>query len=194
MRSLASVVLLSGALLWGSSVRADVTNPTPYDYDRLPVPGVEGGTYAFNGAGSVGPDCVAAVTGTAKVLPNPDGTGGTICAKGSLDVRGTGPLCPVLMTQTTTPTVLGGTYTYNGDGTICENLHIVGGPFDGQPVTFHTFLDPKGRWALPTATNIAYPCPGIVANGQLIGSTTAFKIGKHGDDPPGSGLLPCTNP
>jgi len=193
MRSIPSITLLLGALLWGPA-QADVTNPTPYDYDHPPARGREAGTYAFNSAGSAGPDCVFVLTGTAKQLPNPDGSGGTVCVKGGLDVRGTGPLCAAIMTQTTMLVVSGGTYRYNGDGTLCENLHIIGGPFAGQPITFHTYVDPKGRWLLPTAENIAYPCAGIVANGQIIGGVTAFKIGKHGDDPPGSGVLPCTNP
>jgi len=194
MRFTACLGFFYGILFWAIPIAADVVNPTPYDYDSVPLPGAEAGTYAFNGASSAGPDCFLVITGTAKLLPNAERSGGTICIKGNIDVRGTGPLCPALMTQTTMLAVNSGTYSYNGDGTLCENVHIVGGPFDGQPLTFHTYVDPKGRWLLPTAENIAYPCPGIVANGQVIVSGTAFKIGTHGDDPPGSGMLPCTNP
>jgi len=90
--------------------------------------------------------------------------------------------------------VLGGPYTYNGDGTICENLHFIGGGLNGISATFHTYLDPKGRWILPTGQNIAYPCPGVAANGLVISHAVGFKISKFGDDPPGSGRLNCTNP
>jgi len=47
----------------------------------------------------------------------------------------------------------------------------------------------------PTTQDIAYPCANASSN--LTGLTTqgpGFKIGRFGDDPPGSGELPCTNP
>src|SRR3989442_732921 len=66
-------------LLWAVAGRADVTDPTPYDYDHPPKAGREGGTYAFSATGSAGPDCVIALIGALKLLPNGAGTGGNIC-------------------------------------------------------------------------------------------------------------------
>jgi hypothetical protein len=194
MRTTVSLGLLLGALLGAGSAAADVTDTTPHDYAHPPKAGRERGTYAFNGSGSAGADCYAAIDGTARFLPNAARTGGDLCVKFNFDTRGTGPLCPVAALFEGSIAVLGGTYTYNGDGTICENLHFIGGALDGMPATFHTFLDPKGRWILPTSQDIAYPCPGVPANGQTIGHAVGFKISKVGDDPPGSGTLNCTNP
>ena len=68
---------------------ADVTDPTSYDYDHPPVPGRERGTYAITTTGSVGPGCIAVVIGTAKFLPNAERTGGMVCAKLNVELRGT---------------------------------------------------------------------------------------------------------
>ena len=194
MRRIVSLGLLFGTLLQPGLAAADVTDTTPYDYSHPPKPGRERGTYAFNGSGALGPDCYVAIVGVAKFLPNAARTGGDLCLKFNFDSRGTGPFCPPAAMAEGTIGVLGGPYTYNGDGTICENLHFIGGALNGMPATFHTYLDPKGRWILPTGQDIAYPCPGVAANGQAIGPAVGFKISKFGDDPPGSGTLDCTNP
>ena len=86
-------------------------------------------------------------------------------------------------------------YTYNGDGTLCERVKIVGGPLDGMVFPLHTYVDTNGMWVFPTTQDIAYPCANASSN--VTGLTTqgpGFKIGRFGDDPAGSGVLPCTNP
>ena len=195
MRSMTCLGLLYSVLLWGGTVSADVTNTTPYDYDRAPNRGVEGGTYMAAATGALGPDCFFTGIGTAKLLPNPDGTGGQHCFKANLELSGSGPLCALKPMLEGALLVAGGTYTYNGDGTLCESLKVIGGPLDGQPIAFHTYIDPRGQWAYVTQQEIAYPCPGVAANMDgVTAQGPGFKIGSHGDDPPGSGQLPCTNP
>jgi hypothetical protein len=196
MRTIVSLGILLGALLKAGLAVADVTDTTPYDYNHPPKPGRERGTYAFNGSGALGDDCYVSIVivGVAKFLPNAAGGGGDLCLKFNFEAKGTGLFCPPAMLAQGSIGVLGGPYTYNGDGTICENLHFIGGALNGMPATFHTYLDPKGRWILPTGQNIAYPCPGVAPNGQVIGHAVGFKISKVGDDPPGSGMLNCTNP
>src|SRR6266478_5745907 len=96
---------------------------------------------------------------------------------------------------TSMPVVIEADYTYNGDGTLCERARLVGGPLDGTEFPFHTYVAPDGSWVFPTTQDIAYPCPNAASN--LTGLTTqgpGFKIGRFGDDPAGSGVLPCTNP
>jgi len=188
------LALLCSVLLGGRIVRADVTDTTPYDYDHPPKVGREAGTYGFTGSGAFGPDCVFVAIGTAKFLPNGAGTGGTFCSKLNLELRGSGPACASAPVAEPALAVVGGTYTYNGDGTICENLHIVGSPLNGMPMTFHTYVSPDGKTLVSSAQDIAYACPGIVPNGQITATAVSMKIGQHGDDPPGSGQLPCTNP
>lgn len=193
MRSAIRLLLFLGLLLPASSL-ADVTDSTPYDYATVPAPGREGGTYAFTGYGSLGaPGCTGTSIGTAKLLPNAEGTGGLFCAKANIQSEAGCPLAPGV-----DPALLvaGGTYTLNGDGTQCENLTIVGGPLDGTPIIFHTYIDPKGRWLIASSQDIAYSCPDatIPDNGPAITSAVALKISKFGDDPPGSSMLPCTNP
>src|SRR5713226_121097 len=84
---LAAVLLCAGSL-WG-----DVTDSTPYDYGTLPQSGIERGTYVFNGYFSDGPpNCNGVAIGTAKFLPNGQGTGGTFCAKFNVQVE---PSCPL---------------------------------------------------------------------------------------------------
>jgi hypothetical protein len=194
MRSRTCLGLLCGALLLGSSVSADVTDTTPYDYDRPPKAGKEEGTYVFSTTGAAGPDCVYTCIGTIKLLPNAEGTGGNLCGKCNVDLRGSGLVCLAAPLVENTLAVLGGPYTYNGDGTLCENTKFIGGLLNDIAITFHTYVDPKGKWLNSSNQDIAYACPGIVPNGVVIGSAVSFKIGKHGDDPPGSGVLPCTNP
>ena len=190
MRAIALIVSL-----WMAAVAvADVTDTTPYDYGHPPKRGREKGTYAFNGSGALGDDCYVSIVGVAKFLPNAARSGGDLCLKFNFEARGTGPFCPPAAMFAGNIGVLAGPYTYNGDGTICENLHFIGGGLNGLPATFHTYLDPKGRWILPTGQNIAYPCPGVAQNGFVIGHAVGFKISKVGDDPPGSGRLDCTNP
>jgi len=82
-----------GVLLWGAASRADITNTTPYDYDQPPAPGREQGTYMAAATGSFGPDCFFTAIGTAKYLPNPDGSGGKHCTKGNVELTGSGPGC-----------------------------------------------------------------------------------------------------
>ena len=194
MRMIVCLGLLLRALLEAGVAAADVTDTTPYNYDHPPKPGRERGSYAFNGSGSVGPDCYVSIVGVAKFLPNAARTGGNLCLKFNFESRGSGPFCAPASQAQGSIGVLGGPYTYNGDGTICENLHFIGGGLNGISATFHTYLDPKGRWILPTGQNIAYPCPGVAANGVVISHAVGFKISKFGDDPPGSGRLNCTNP
>ena len=43
--------------------------------------------------GAAGPDCLFVIIGSLKFLPNGDGTGGTVCAKGNIKLSGTGPAC-----------------------------------------------------------------------------------------------------
>jgi hypothetical protein len=73
---------------------------------------------------------------------------------------------------------VGGPYFYNHDGTICENTKIVGGPFDGQPITFHDYVSPKGDMILVTDETIDYPCPGVTNQPTPIttGPVMGFKI------------------
>src|SRR5881628_455696 len=82
-----------GVLLWGATGRADITMTTPYDYDHPPKPGTERGTYMAAATGSFGPDCFFTFIGTAKYLPNPDGSGGKHCTKGNVELSGSGPGC-----------------------------------------------------------------------------------------------------
>jgi hypothetical protein len=185
---------LAFALLAGIAY-ADVTVTTPYDYDHPPKKGRERGTYMAAATGALGPDCFFTFIGTAKLLPNPDGSGGKHCTKGNVTLSGTGPLCALGPQMNGSLVVLGGTYVYNGDGTLCEHLKVIGGPLAGTDLSFHTYIDPKGRWAYVTVQNIAYPCADAPANQPgATASGPGFKIGKHGDDPPGSDQLPCTNP
>lgn len=194
MQAAKRIPLILAILLGAAGAAGDVTDPTPYDYERPPAPGRERGTYMAAATGVLGPECFFSFIGTAKLLPNPDGTGGWHCAKGGIEVSGPGPLCALKPLIESTPFVIGGTYTYNGDGTLCESLRVIGGPLDGRQIPFHTYVDPNGKWVWVTLQDIAYGC---VAPAPGPGSTSAgpgFKIGAAGDDPPGSGALPCTNP
>ena len=183
-----------GVLLWGATGRADITMTTPYDYDHPPKPGTERGTYMAAATGSFGPDCFFTFIGTAKYLPNPDGSGGKHCTKGNVELSGSGPGC-AFKPYETMPVVTETDYTYNGDGTLCERVRFVGGPLAGTEFPFHTYVDPNGRWVFPTTQEIAYPCPNAASNITGINSQgPGFKIGAFGDDPAGSGQLPCTNP
>jgi hypothetical protein len=195
MRLRTCLGLLSGVLLCVSSVPADITNTTPYDYQHPPKPGKERGTYMAAGTGMLGPDCFFTFIGTAKYLPNPDGSGGRHCTKGDVELSGTGPLCALKAAEGTL-VVLSGTYTYNGDGTLCETNTIVGTPLDGTVLPLHTYVDTKGRWVFATTQDIAYACPGGAPSnlGQVNSQGPGYKISSFGDDPPGSGQLPCTNP
>jgi len=193
MRFGPALAVLLGVSVWGGASRADVTDPTPYNYDHPPKAGREGGTYAFSGTGSAGPDCVFVMIGGAKFLPNGAGTGGDICIKLNLKFQGSGPLCaPADTLLSPVLTTVKGTYRVNGDGTLCEQGVIVGGAFDGQVFTNHIYVDPKGNTLVLSDQDIAYPCPGEPANGQGTFSATAIRIGKYGDDPRGSGTLRCS--
>jgi len=154
---------LLGVLLWGAASRADITNTTPYDYDQPPAPGKEQGTYMAAATGSFGPDCFFTAIGTAKYLPNPDGSGGKHCTKINVELSGSGPGCAFKPFETM-PVVITADYTYNGDGTLCERAKLVGGPLDGTEFPFHTYVDANGRWVFPTTQDIAYPCPGAASN------------------------------
>ena len=144
---------------------------------------------------ALGPDCFLTFIGTAKYLPNPDGSGGKHCTKGNVELSGSGPGCVAGKPFENLPVVVSATYTYNGDGTLCERAKVVGGPLDGFEFPFHTYVDPKGQWVFVTDQDIAYPCPNPTANPPgLTQQGPGFKISKFGDDPPGSGELPCTNP
>ena len=126
-----SVLLLSFALAAGTAY-ADVTDPTPYNYEHVPKPGREAGTFAFTGSGAAGPDCLYVIVGGAKFLPDGSGTGGTFCGKGNIELSGSGPACATAPVSETMLAVVGGTYTLNGDGTVCENLKFIGGVLDGM--------------------------------------------------------------
>jgi len=157
------VAAVLGVLLWGTASRADITNTTPYDYDQPPAPGKEQGTYMAAATGSFGPDCFFTAIGTAKYLPNPDGSGGKHCTKINVELSGSGPGCAFKPFETM-PVVITADYTYNGDGTLCERAKLVGGPLDGTEFPFHTYVDANGRWVFPTTQDIAYPCPGAASN------------------------------
>jgi hypothetical protein len=189
------VAALLGVVLGSATGRADVTNTTPYDYDRPPPRGAERGTYMAAATGSLGPDCFFTFIGTAKYLPNPDGSGGRHCTKGNIELSGTGPACALGKPFEAMPVVSTANYTYNGDGTLCERVTIVGGLLDGMQFPFHTYLDPNGMWVFVTTQDIAYPCAGATSTiPELTSQGPGYRIGKFGDDPPGSGELPCTNP
>jgi hypothetical protein len=196
MRHGRCVPALLAVLVWGGPGRADVTNTTPYDYDHPPARGTERGTYMAAATGTLGPDCFFTFIGTAKYLPNPDGSGGRHCTKGNIELSGSGPACAIGKPFETIPTVTLADYTYNGDGTLCERVTIVGGPLDGVQFPLHTYVDPNGMWVFVTSQDIAYPCAANATNTLPEGTNQGpgFRIGKFGDDPPGSGELPCTNP
>ena len=186
---------LLGVLLSGAAARADITMTTPYDYQHPPKPGKERGTYMAAAAGAFGPDCFFTFIGTAKYLPNPDGSGGKHCTKGNIELSGSGPACAVGKPFENLPVITSSDYTYNGDGTLCERVTIIGGPLDGMEFPFHTYVAPDGKWVFVTTQDIAYPCANAASNVLLLNSQgPGFKIGQSGDDPPGSGELPCTNP
>src|SRR6266446_2605584 len=119
MRHGRCLAALLGVLLWAASGHADITNTTPYDYDSPPKPGKERGTYMAAATGSFGPDCFFTAIGTAKYLPNPDGSGGKHCTKINIELTGSGPGCAFKPFETM-PVVIEADYTYNGDGTLCE--------------------------------------------------------------------------
>ncbi|MGH7857456.1 MAG: hypothetical protein ACREQY_09005 [Candidatus Binatia bacterium] len=205
MRSFARLTVVCGILFLTGEVAADVTATSPYPYDDPPAPGVERGTFAFNGFAAAGPDCIAAVVGTAKFLPNADLSGGKICVKFNVDLRGTGALCASAPLIEGELGVLSATYTYNGDGTLCERAKFSIGPFKNVESMFHDSVAPDGSWVLVTNADIAYACPdalppsdvNVTADGisvRPIGTVTSLRIGAHGDDPPGSGELPCELP
>src|SRR3989441_10203170 len=144
---------LLGVLLWGAAGRADITNTTPYDYDQPPAPGKEQGTYMAAATGSFGPDCFFTFIGTAKFLPNPDGSGGKHCTKGNVELTGSGPGCAFKPFESML-VVIESDYTYNGDGTLCERARLVGGPLAGTEFPIHTYVDPNGRWVFVTTQDI----------------------------------------
>jgi hypothetical protein len=186
---------LLGVLLFAAAAHADITDTTPYDYDRPPRPGKEEGTYMAAATGALGPDCFFTFIGTAKYLPNPDGSGGKHCTKGNIELSGTGPACPVGKPFENVPVVNLSEYTYNEDGTLCERVTLIGGTLDGMEFPFHTYVDPHGQWVFVTTQDIAYACPDAASNVlQLNSQGPGFKIGRNGDDPEGSGELNCTNP
>lgn len=53
------LVILMYCLIPANLALSDVTETTPYPYDSPPAPGIEQGTYAYNGSGYVGSDCFA---------------------------------------------------------------------------------------------------------------------------------------
>jgi hypothetical protein len=191
-RFLATVL---GVLTWGVAGHADVTMTTPYDYQHPPKPGKERGTYMAAATGALGPDCLFTFIGTAKYLPNPDGSGGRHCTKGNVELSGSGAACTIGKPFENLPVTVSGDYSYNGDGTLCERSRIIGGPLDGIQFPFHTYVDTDGRWVFVTTQDIAYPCPNATPNpAGLTSQGPGLKISKFGDDPAESGDLPCTNP
>src|SRR2546423_4475259 len=93
MKPLLWISYVRACLLSAGPVLADVVETTPYPYAKPPAPGIEKGTYAYNGSGFAGPDCFFTIAGTAKFLPNTDGSGGSLCAKSNIQFVGTGPFC-----------------------------------------------------------------------------------------------------
>src|SRR5438105_10274359 len=144
------------SLLLVSLCRADVIVTTPYPYDKPPAPGVEKGTYAFNGSGYAGPDCFTTIIGAAKFLPDGSGKGGSLCVKANITFDGAGPVCTseIASGQQKQLFVLDGPYYYNHDGTLCENVAIVGGAFNGQSLTFHDYVSPDGKLIFLTGAPI----------------------------------------
>jgi len=49
-------------------------------------------------------------------------------------------------------------YTYNGDGTLCERVKIVGGPLDGMVFPLHTYVDTNGMWVFVTRSPVGSSC------------------------------------
>ena len=204
MRSLARTLVFT-LLATAHGAIADVTQSTPYPYDKPPTAGVERGTYAFNGMGAAGPDCVFSIVGVAKFLPNADLSGGKICVKFNVDLSGTGPLCVSAPLVEGELGMLSATYTYNGDGTLCERAKFSIGPYKNVESMFHDYVAPDGGWVLVTNQDVAYKCPNALTPGPLnvgpdgvtvrpLGALTALRIGANGDDPPGSGDLACAAP
>ena len=138
MRQRPWLAALSGILMCGAAAHADITMTTPYDYQHPPKPGKERGTYMAAATGALGPDCFFTFIGTAKYLPNADGSGGRHCTKGNIELSGTGPACPIGKPFENLPVITVADYTYNGDGTLCERVTIVGGPLDGFEFPLHT--------------------------------------------------------
>jgi hypothetical protein len=205
MQAFTRSAALFALVLFTREAAADVTATAPYPYDDPPAPGSERGTYAFNGSGAAGPDCLYTVIGTAKFLPNADLSGGRICVKYNVELRGTGPVCAAAPLIEGELGVLSATYTYNGDGTLCERATSSIGPFKNFQSMFHDYVAPDGSWVLISNQDVAYACPNALPPGdfnvspedlsaRVIGSAMNHKIGAHGDDPPGSGELPCVLP
>jgi hypothetical protein len=205
MRFVAGSLVTLGLLFSAAVASADVTVSTPYPYDNPPAPGVEKGTYTFNGMGGAGPDCIFSIVGTAKFLPNADLSGGKLCVKFNVDLSGTGPLCASAPVVEGELGVLSGTYTYNGDGTLCERAKFSIGPFKDIESMFHDYVSPDGGLIQVTNQDVAYDCPNALPPGMInfgpggvsarpIGAVTLFRIGASGDDPPGSGELSCPLP
>src|SRR6266446_809819 len=86
-----------------------------------------------------------------------------MCVKSNIQFNGTGPFCMTELAsgQEKQLFVLSGPYTYNHDGTLCENLTAVGGVFNGQQFTFHDYVSPKGDLIFLIGANIDYACPGV---------------------------------
>jgi hypothetical protein len=187
---LAGVAIPAAILLSGQIAGAVFIDATPHDYDHVPPPGTEGGTYHASFRASI-LGCFFTAAGTAKLLPNPDGTGGKHCFKTNNEVDQTLPECAAVAPLLEAPIVGFGEYTYNGDGTLCENLKVVGGPFDGTPVPFLTYVDPDGKWLMVHSQDATQVCPGLPPNGFIVGDGRGDRIGRQGDDPSGSGELAC---
>jgi len=58
----------------------------------------------------------------------------------------------------TMPVVNLADYTYNGDGTLCERVKIVGGPLDGMVFSLHTYVDTNGMWVFVTRSPVGSSC------------------------------------
>src|SRR5204863_5018916 len=152
-----------GVLLWGAVGYADITNTTPYDYDSPPTPGKERGTYMAAGTGSFGPDCFFTFIGTAKYLPNRDGSGGKHCTKGNVELTGSGPGCAFKPFESML-VVIESDYTYNGDGTLGRQSTRLTARHAETPYAVHSYKNPKGRSLLVTTQDLAHPRPNGASN------------------------------
>src|SRR5207247_4740877 len=126
MRDRRWLAALLGVLLWGAAGLADITNTTPYDYDSPPTPGKERGTYMAAGTGSFGPDCFFTFIGTAKYLPNRDGSGCKHCTKGNVELTGNDAGCAFKPFKSML-VVVESHYTSNCYGTFCGRARLLRG-------------------------------------------------------------------
>ncbi len=177
------------------AVHPGTVDPTPYPYDCVPPRGAEEGTYIAQFSGSLA-GCYFTSIGTARLLPNADGSGGTHCFVTTLDMDTTNPLCIAVANLGGEGIAVRfrGTYTYTGDGDLCEVFQIIGGLLDGATFPALTQVLPDGNLVVSTLDVRSF-CPEPPASRPgtptLLGTGIGHRIGEKGDDPRGSGKLDC---